>query len=359
VWDDAPGDAGNIVGGWCVTITSPNAPPAADAGGPYTADEGSSITFDGTASSDPNDDIVSYAWDFGDGSTGSGSKPEHTYADNGTYKVTLVVTDDDGVASEATTTATVNNVAPQVTAIGLPAGPVAVGVPITLSATFTDAGTADTHTASFDLDNGETAAGSVIETNGSGSATATVTYTQAGVYTIHATVTDNDGDTGSRSSASDVPAYVVVYDPSAGFVTGGGWIESPEGAYVADPSLTGQATFGFVARYQTGASTPIGNTEFQFHARTLNFSSTSYHWLVVAGNKAKYKGVGKINGQGEYGFMLTAVDDGTVEGIADAFRIKIWNLADGTLVYDNQRGASEDSNASTAIGGGSIVIHKY
>ena len=41
----------------------------------------------------------------------------------------------------------------------------------------------------------------------------------------------------------------VVYDPSAGFVTGGGWIDSPEGAYIPDPSLTGKANFGFVSKY--------------------------------------------------------------------------------------------------------------
>lgn len=42
--------------------------------------------------------------------------------------------------------------------------------------------------------------------------------------------------------------YVVVFDPTAGFVTGGGWLESPPGAYTADPALTCKATLGFVSK---------------------------------------------------------------------------------------------------------------
>lgn len=56
----------------------------------------------------------------------------------------------------------------------------------------------------------------------------------------------------------------MVYDPAAGFVTGGGWINSPAGAYSANTDLTGKATFGFVSKYQNGATVPTGNTEFQF-----------------------------------------------------------------------------------------------
>ena len=359
VWDDAANDVGVIAGGWCVTITSPNAAPSANPGGPYAADEGSLVSFDGAGSSDPDNDIVSYAWDFGDGSAGRGPNPQHAYADNGSYEVKLVVTDDDGATGEATTTVTVSNVAPQVTGITLPSGPIAVGTAITIGASFTDVGAGDTHTATFDLDNGgATVDGRVVERNGSGTATATVTYAQAGVYTIRAVVTDDDNGSESRSSALDVPAYVVVYDPNAGVVTGGGWIESPEGAYAPDPSLSGQATFGFVAKYVPGASTPIGHTEFLFHTGSLNFSSMSYDWLVVASSKAKYKGEGTINGAGRYGFMLTAIDGGNEDGTDDAFRIKIWDLASGRVVYDNHRNEGDDSDASTALAGGAIVVHK-
>ncbi|MBK7245505.1 MAG: hypothetical protein IPH98_16970 [Saprospiraceae bacterium] len=65
-----------------------------------------------------------------------------------------------------------------------------------------------------------------------------------------------------------------VYDPTGGFITGGGWINSPEGAYPAIPTLTGKANFGFVAKYKKGNNQVDGNTEFQFKAGNLNFKST-------------------------------------------------------------------------------------
>lgn len=156
---------------------------------------------------------------------------------------------------------------------------------------------------------------------------------------------------------------MVVYDPSAGFVTGGGWIISPAGSCVdpatcggADPG--GKATFGFVSKYKKGATAPTGNTEFQYQLAGLNFSSTLYQWLVVAGARAQYKGEGTINGGGSYGFLITGIDGQQPGGGGiDRFRIKIWDLASGDMVYDNQLGAAEDSNASRALGGGSITIH--
>ena len=105
---------------------------------------------------------------------------------------------------------------------------------------------------------------------------------------------------------------------------------------------------------------PTGETEFQFKTGDLNFHSTVYEWLVIAGARAQYKGSGTINGYGNYGFLLTAID-GEVNGGGgiDKFRIKIWNKAPNFIVYDNAPG-SDDINASNtqAIGGGSIVIHK-
>lgn len=94
---------------------------------------------------------------------------------------------------------------------------------------------------------------------------------------------------------------------------GGGWIMSPPGAYKADTTLAGRATFGFVSKYLKGATTPSGNTEFQFQAAKLQFFSNNYDWLVVGGARAQYKGTGTINGAGTYKFMLTAVD-GQING---------------------------------------------
>ena len=54
------------------------------------------VSFDTSASSDPDGTIVSYEWDFGDGTTGTGPTPSHSYATDGVYAVTLTLTDEDG-----------------------------------------------------------------------------------------------------------------------------------------------------------------------------------------------------------------------------------------------------------------------
>jgi len=79
----------------------------------------------------------------------------------------------------------------------------------------------------------------------------------------------------------------------------------------------------------------------------------------VGGAKAQYKGNGTINGAGNYGFMLSVID-GQVSGGGgtDKFRIKISNKTSGILVYDNQMGTIDDTDPTTVIGGGSIVVHK-
>jgi len=122
---------------------------------------------------------------------------------------------------------------------------------------------------------------------------------------------------------------VVVYDPTGGFVTGGGWIDSLPGAYVPDELLTGKANFGFVSR--------------------LNFHSSSYEWLVVnqAGTRAQFKGSGTINGDGVYKFMLRAGD-----GDPDTFWIQIWEEIDDKemVIYDN--------GSDQSVAGGSIIVRK-
>jgi len=177
-------------------------------------------------------------------------------------------------------------------------------------------------------------------------------YDSAGIYTVTLYLFDGYVDTQKDSN------FVVVYDPNEGFVTGGGWINSPPGAYISEPSLTDHANFGFVSKYQNGAKVPTGATEFNFNVADLNFHSENYDWLVVAGSQSKYKGTGTINGKGNYGFMLSAVD-GAIKGDGiDKFRIKIWDKESGNTIYDNEIGTGEDAESSTAIGGGSIIIHK-
>ncbi|MCW4044791.1 MAG: PKD domain-containing protein [Candidatus Bathyarchaeota archaeon] len=334
------------------TVQVINLAPKVDAGSDVSVDEGSPVSFPGSYS-DPgvNDSPWTIEWDFGDGAKASGTlTPTHTYTDSGVYTVTLTVTDkDDGVGTD-TLTVTVNNVAPTITIVTCPLDPIKIGTPVDFTVQWSDPGLMDTQTIVWSW--GDDSSTSInIGIGGDGSSTTQHTYLYPGVYVVSVTVTDKDG--GSDTKACEY--YIVVYDPNAGFVTGGGWIWSPAGAYAADPTLTGKATFGFVSKYQKGATVPTGNTEFQFHAAGLNFKSTSYQWLVIAGTKAMYKGSGTINGEGSYGFLLSAIDGGT-KG-ADMFRIKIWNAETGDVVYDNMLGATETDDSTTVIAGGSIVVH--
>jgi len=251
----------------------------------------------------------------------------------------------------------VNN-PPVVTITGPASGSVfAVNTAVNFTGTFTD-DAGDTHTAQWTFDSVPQSA-TVVEPSGStpGTANTTHTFTAAGVYKVTLTVTDNGNLSGTANTVNGLDAMVVIYDPNAGFVTGGGSIMSPAGAFVPMPELTGKASFGFVSKYQNGASVPTGNTEFQFKAGALNFSSTSYEWLVISGKKAQYKGFGTINGSGNYRFMLTAIDGQQPGGGGvDKFRMRIWSDANG-LIYDNQLNAPDSDDPTTVIGGGSIVIH--
>lgn len=336
-----------------ITNSSPVLGSVAD----VSVNEGAIATNTGSVSDPDGDDVTLTASAGTVTNNGDGTWSWSMDAVDGPADSQMVtITADDGRGGTAQTSfdLTVDNVAPSAGQIGAPISPVLLGTTMSVSTVFSDVGILDTHTAVYDWGDGSTSAASISETGGSGTASGSHVYTSAGVYTLKLTVTDKDG-----GSAYSTYEYVVVYDPSAGFVTGGGWINSPAGAYAADPTLTGKASFGFVSRYQKGAPVPTGQTQFQFSVAGLSFHSTSYDWLVIAGSKAQYKGTGTINGTGGYGFMLTATDGQlTGGGGMDKFRIKIWDKATGAVVYDNMMGSTDTDSPTTMLGGGSIVIHK-
>ncbi|WP_440989179.1 PKD domain-containing protein [Haloarchaeobius baliensis] len=88
------------------------APTASFTTSPTSPSTSDTVTFDAAGSADTDGSVVSYEWDFGDGTTATGQSVTHSYADDGTYTVTLTVTDDDGATDTTTTTVTVSNVAP-------------------------------------------------------------------------------------------------------------------------------------------------------------------------------------------------------------------------------------------------------
>ncbi len=252
------------------------------------------------------------------------------------------------------------NQAPVVTMTGPASGSVfAVNTPVNFTGTFTD-DTNDLHSIFWRLIAVPQPGPAVVPVSQAtpGPFTTTHTFTEPGVYKVTLIVLDQEFLSGTTTTVNGVEAFVVIYDPNGGSVSGGGWIDSPPGALVAQPSVTGKAQFSFVSKYQNGASVPTGNAQLQFNAGDLRFQSREFEWLVVSGRFALCRGTGTINGAGNYRFMLTSVDgDQPNGGGVDKLRIRIWSDSDG-LIYDNQLNAPEFDAPTTPLGGGSISIHR-
>jgi len=168
------------------------------------------------------------------------------------------------------------------------------------------------------------------------------TYTAVDIYDVSLTVTDN------RGAQSSDTTMVVVYDPTTGSATGGGWFWSAKGNLKRDLESEGKATFGFVVRYKQGAA--AGNLEFQYHFGDINLKSQDMTWLVVSSANAQFQGEGTINGEGLYTFRVLAKDGDKAGGQPDEFTIRIWEGTDteGDPVYQA---------IHAQLGGGNIIIH--
>ena len=340
-----------------VYVTPPPYPPVVNPNGPYTAYPCDIVPLDGSGSYDPNGElypdpdhpwygeIVSWEWDLdndGEYDDATGETTTWSNCELGLYVVGLKVTNSFDESDEADT---VINVVESTNELPVadPNGPYVNPLESCFDGTGSSDPDGDALTYSWDFGGGNSGTGE----------TPCHTYAEAGIYDVCLTV--NDGTVDSQ----EVCTSAVIYDPSAGFVTGGGWIDSPSGAYtpdnIDDEDFVGKANFGFVSKYLKKSPVPTGQTEFMFQAAGLNFHSDSYQWLLVnkAGDRAQYKGEGTINGlldpnENFYKFMLWAVDSEP-----DAFRIKIWEedevTAEETVIYDN--------GFDQAIAGGSIVIH--
>lgn len=161
-------------------------------------------SFDASSSSDTGSTLVGYAWDFGDGSTGSGKTATHTYAKPGSFTAMLTVTD--ALNASASTQQTVT---------------IAAGVPVA-AFTFTDVYLAVNFDGSSSTDTGATITGWAWKFGDSATATgktAAHTYSATGSYTATLTVTDSTGQTASVSHTVSVTAQPVNKPPTASFAT--------------------------------------------------------------------------------------------------------------------------------------------
>ncbi len=163
-----------------------------------------SVAFDGSSSTDSDGTIAAYAWDFGDGTTGTGANPTHAYTAAGEQTVKLTVTDNLGAKDTVTRTVTTSlppNVRPTA----------AFSSTCTdLACSFDASGAADPDgtIASYAWDFGDGSTSSAANPNH--------TFT-AGTYAVKLTVTDNRG--GTDSITQPVTVAAANQSPVASFTS--------------------------------------------------------------------------------------------------------------------------------------------
>ncbi|MGM0591911.1 MAG: PKD domain-containing protein [Halobacteriota archaeon] len=227
--------AGNIDTDTVTVTVRDTTAPTADAGPNKTAEVGTAVTLDGTQSSD-NGDIVSYVWNFGNGTTASNATATPTYSTPGTYTVTLTVVDSAGNTDSDTVTVTVvENESHGPTAHAGDDREVETGVAVTFDGTNS---TADGTIVSYEWDFGD-------GTDATG-ATVNHAFSTVGTYTVTLTVTDDAGNTDTDTlvvtvNASDDSDLFTEPLPNSG---GDGPPTDPDGdGLYEDVDGDGQAVF--------------------------------------------------------------------------------------------------------------------
>ena len=342
-----------------VTVTNP--PPNKAPTASFTATPTDlAVAVDGTASADPDGTIASYAWNFGDGTTGSGVTASRTYAAAGTYTVALTVTDDKGATAQTTRTVTVTAPPPpnQVPEAAFTATPTNLNVAFDGSTSKDSDGSIAAY--AWDFGDGSTGTG----------AKPAHTYDTAGSYQVKLTVTDNAGATAATTAAVTVAAAPPANQaPVAAFSsTGAGLAASFDGSGSTDPDgsiasyawdfgdgTTGTGakpahTYGAADTYQVkltvtddkGASTSI--TKPVTVAKGQNQVPTAAFTSSVNNLDATFDASGSADPDGSIASYAWDFGDGTTgSGVKPAHTYG----AGGT--FPVKLTVTDDSGASTAI----------
>ena len=193
------------------SVTIPNLPPVADAGGPYAGGEGELITLNGSAG-DPNNDPLTFTWDLdedGQYDDVAGATPSVVWAADGPYTINLRVSDSGGLSDTATATVIVANLPPLVETIAV-TGSFQEGSPLTFTVVATDPG-ADAMTYAFDW-----TSDGLDDLPAQSNPTAVYTYPEPGLYTVSVTVEDDGADqtiTVTTVSISNLSPLVMAGGP--------------------------------------------------------------------------------------------------------------------------------------------------
>ena len=242
------------------------------------------VTFDATGSSDSDGTIVAFEWTYGDGSTGQGATPSHTYELAGTYTVHLTITDDDGAIDKANALVIeVSEPMPSSSSPGANSSPTAsfTASPMSGSAPL-DVG----FDASVSVDADGLIASYVWSFGDGGSASgaaASHTYTSAGTYTAQLIVTDDDGASGTATRTIQVSSAI----PTAN--------NAPAASFTALPS-SGEA--------------PLDVAFDASSSGDADGSITSYEWSFGdGGSSSGVTASHTYDSAGTYTVQLTVTDD--------------------------------------------------
>jgi PKD repeat protein len=189
-------------------------------------DTGQPITFNASASYDPDGFITGYFWDFGDGKNAATVTGDHVYADEGVYTVTLTVTDDRGATSSTNSTKTVLNRPPEAS-FTESATTAFTNEPITFDASASSDPDGTIAKYSWDFGDGSTTTGILVEH----------IYVDEGIYPVTLTVRDDDGSTDAATRVEAVlnrgPVARFSYSPETVY-TGESVIFDASGSYDLD-----------------------------------------------------------------------------------------------------------------------------
>jgi PKD repeat protein len=207
------------------TVTVKDVTPTANAGGAYSANEGTAIAFTGSGTDSPADTSagLQWSWTFGDSGTSTVQNPTHTYNEAGTYTATLTITNADGLTATSIATVTVSEVTPTANAGGPYSGTANTAIAFSGSATDSPADTTAGFQWSWTFGDGGT---STLQNP-------TYNYTTAGTYTVTLTVTDADGLTATSTTTASVSSSVPPPPPSGYIVTN--YLKIPD--FGANPTI--------------------------------------------------------------------------------------------------------------------------
>jgi len=193
-------------GGTTPPITPNQSPTASFTANPTSGTAPLEVSFNGSNSSDSDGTIISYAWDFKDGNTGTGQSISHTFSSAGSYNVELTVTDDEGATDSATKTITITDpiTTNQSPTASFTANPTSGTAPLAVSFNASNSSDSDGTIISYvwDFKDGSTGSGQTINH----------TFSSTGSYSVKLTVTDDKGATGSTTKTITVTyEYKVEY----------------------------------------------------------------------------------------------------------------------------------------------------